>query len=72
MADLHIHSFGDGRGVRQTFVNDRLVNRCFYADEKRGVAKVFLEPLRLDRHAKKLLSRTLHGRVTVVFEGKNG
>ena len=61
----HIHTPEDGRGKRTVFVNGKLINHCFFADTKKGVAKVYLHPFVLDKYRKRCLSRTLRGTVTV-------
>lgn len=61
----HVHTPEDGRGHRHVFVNGKRVEYCFYADMKRGIARAFRYPYRLDKHGKRALSRQLRGRVEV-------
>lgn len=69
MAD-HIHTPDDGRGQRDVYVDGLLVNGCFYADTRRGIADVYVKGgdglIRLDKRGKRLLSKRLRGCVEVV------
>jgi hypothetical protein len=67
MRPEHIHTPDDGRGNRDVFLNGRLMKQCFYVDERNGIVRYHPEPLKLDKHKKRVLSRTVRGDVTVVF-----
>lgn len=61
----HIHTPDDGRGMRRVLLNGREVKSVFYADTKKGVVRYYLQPLRLDKWRKTILSRTARGEVRV-------
>ncbi len=61
----HIHTPDDGRGLRDVFLNGKLINTAFYANTRAGFVRVFRKPFKLDRWGKRLLTRTLRGRVDV-------
>lgn len=65
MKPSHIHTAGDGRGYRNVYVNDRLVEMAEYADERRGIVRAYRQPLKIDKHGKRALTYTLHGNVRV-------
>lgn len=65
MTKLHIHTVGDGRGLRDVFVNGRLKYQVFYADTKRGIVRAYRIPLRIHKWGKRLLTVTLRGHVEV-------
>lgn len=66
MAD-HIHMVGDGRGLRRVYVDGREIRKVVYADTKRGIVDAYREPLKLDKHKKRVLTRRHRGKVEVVF-----
>lgn len=68
--DSHIHTPDDSRGRRRVYVDGVLIEAVFYADTKRGIVRAYRQPLRLDKHRKRLLSYVLRGIVTV--EVSNG
>ncbi|WFF40398.1 hypothetical protein EVC62_02160 [Salinicola endophyticus] len=61
----HIHYVGDGRGRRKVYVDGRLVERAIYADVRRGIVDHFPTPLKIHKRGKRVISRRLHGQVTV-------
>ena len=61
----HIHTPTDGRGLRDVFVNGKLVMHVFFADTKHGVVRLYPHPFKLDKWRKRVLSKTLHGIVEV-------
>ncbi len=61
----HIHTPDDGRGTRDVFVNGKPVECVIFADTKRGLVRAALQPLRLHKHRKRILTYTLHGEVVV-------
>lgn len=62
----HIHTPGDGRGLRKVYVDGVEIKSCFYVDTRRGIVDCHREPLRLDKHRKRILSKRVRGTVTVV------
>ncbi|MGO3214770.1 MAG: hypothetical protein ACTIJ4_01570 [Halomonas sp.] len=70
MAD-HIHTREDGRGRRYFLLNGKRLERCFYADTKRGIADVYSTDkdgaVKIDKHRKRALSKRLRGTIEVVF-----
>ena len=62
----YVHTPYDGRGTRDVFLNGNKIDRVIYADEKRGIVRVVGNPIRIDKWHKRVLWRTLRGRVEVV------
>lgn len=62
----HIHHPHDGRGQRQVLLNGQPIERCLWADTRRGLVRVSHNPARLDKHRKRLLWKTLRGQVQVI------
>ncbi len=62
----YVHTPYDGRGKRDVFLNGNKIDRVIYADEKRGIVRVTIWPIRLDKWRKNVLCKTLRGRVEVV------
>ena len=66
-ANKYVHTPYDGRGKnRDVLLNGNKIDRVIYADEKRGIVRVLRSPIRLDKWCKRVLWRTLRGRVEVV------
>ena len=65
-ANKYVHTYGDGRGARDVFLNGKKIEHVVYADEKRGIVRVTDYPIRLDKWRKKALWKTLRGRVEVL------
>ena len=66
-ANQYVHTPYDGRGTnRDVLLNGKKIDRVIYADEKRGIVRVIGNPIRIDKHHKRVLWRTLRGRVEVV------
>ncbi|CAH1387038.1 conserved hypothetical protein [Candidatus Nitrotoga sp. M5] len=63
----HIHTPCDCRGLRTVYLDGVELKNCFFADTRRGIADVYLQPLRLDKFKKRALTERLRGVVTVVF-----
>lgn len=61
----HIHTPGDGRGLRGVTMNGVVLDRVVYADTKRGVVRVHDNPPKVHKYRKRLIERTLHGDVRV-------
>ncbi len=61
----HIHTPDDGRPYRNVYLNGKQITGCFYADTRRGIAKCYREPLKVDKYGKRALSKTLRGNVVV-------
>jgi len=62
----YVHTWNDGRGIRDVFLNGKKIEHVLYADEKRGIVRVTIWPIRLDKWRKNVLCKTLRGRVEVV------
>ncbi len=66
-ANKYVHTPYDGRGKnRDVLLNGNKIDRVIYADEKRGIVRVVSNPIRIDKWHKRVLWRTLRGRVEVV------
>lgn len=63
----HVHRGDDGRGIRDVWLDGKLVRHVTLADTKRGKVVVCLYPIRLDKHRKRVLTKTLYGEVEVRF-----
>lgn len=63
----HIHCRDDGRGRRRVLVDGQVVEQVFYADTRKGVVRYYVKPLRVHKHGKRAISRTLRGKVEVDF-----
>lgn len=63
----HIHTWDDGRGARDIFLNGKLIDRVVLADTKRGLVRLVHDPVRIDHHKKRALTYTLRGEVKVVM-----
>lgn len=64
MAD-HIHTPGDGRGLRDVFVNGNKVHCAGWADTRAGVVWFFPYPFRLVKGKGVIYARRLRGVVEV-------
>jgi hypothetical protein len=42
-----IHFVGDGRGTREVYLDDRPVDGVIYADERRGIVRRYVTPMRV-------------------------
>ena len=65
MVNDHIHTPSDGRGIRIVRVNGKVIDRVLYADTKRGIVRRADNHLKLDKWGKRVLTRTIRGKVTV-------
>lgn len=63
----HIHRPGDGRGLRDVYLDGKLVQKVFFADTQRGIVDAYRYPLRLNKHRKQALSYRRRGNVRVQF-----
>jgi hypothetical protein len=61
----HIHTGGDGRRPRDVFLNGKRLERVVYADTRRGIVRVTDKPVKLHKHCKRIITRTLRGVVEV-------
>ena len=67
----HIHFPGDGRGLRDVFVDGELVQDVVFADTRRGTVKVFKRPLQVDERGR-IVRETRYGVVEVRFKAGSG
>lgn len=51
--------------IAKVYVNGNLVDKVFYADTEKGIVKYYPAPLRVNKRAGEMYSRTLRGKVTV-------
>lgn len=69
MVESPIHTGSDGRGARDVFLNGRLVKDALYANTRKGIVRVVVRDssgnIRMDKYRKRVLTRTLHGKVVV-------
>ena|GEM_PF-827593 len=66
-----IHCVGDGRGLRDVFMNDNKINNVVYANELKGIIEFVPHPLKAKRNGE-IYTRKLRGVVTVEFQQSNG
>ena len=59
---------GDDLPPRDVFVDGRKVDKCLKANERLGKVVAFRIPLRLDKYKTRFLTRTLYGKVEVIFK----
>jgi len=62
-----VHAATDGRGIRDVYLNGRLMTNVVYAGIKRGRIRIVIQPIKLDEQKKRILCKTLHGVVEVYF-----
>ena len=65
----HIHTVGDGRGLRQVTLNGEIVRHCVYVDTRRGVVISHRHPISVDRRLGCVRTIRRKGRVSVEFTG---
>lgn len=63
----HIHTWDDGRGLRDVLLDGRVVEFVTFADTRKGKVVVFVHPFRPDKYRKRALTKTLYGEVEVRF-----
>jgi hypothetical protein len=70
----YVHVAGDGRisedhkyWKRVVFLNGKEIDGVVYADTERGIVRICRQPLRADKHNKRVLTKTVRGHVEVVF-----
>lgn len=59
----HVHTPGDGRGRRRVLLNGEPISRVVFADTSKGVVRVIPFPVRMHKHGKRAIYRTLRGKV---------
>ncbi len=52
-------------GIADVYLDGKPLDRVIYADTGRGFVRVVGNPLKLDKHGKRVLWKTLHGAVRV-------
>ncbi len=67
-ANEYIHTIDDGRGNRDVFIDGKKIEHVMYADTKRGIVRVTHTPIKVDKYRKRVLTKTLRGRVEVAFK----
>lgn len=67
MVDQLVHTPQDGRAPRLVFLNGKPLDNCVYANERKSKVRVIPRPIRLHKYRKRVLEKTLYGRVTVQF-----
>lgn len=69
MIPRHIHTPDDGRPHnRRVLVDGVELKGVVYADTRRGIARRYRDPIKLDKWKKRALTETIRGRVEVVTE----
>lgn len=64
----HIHTIDSYPPVKRVFVDGKEVKKAFYADTKKGFVRCYDDPVKLHKHGKRLITRTIRGDVTVEFK----
>lgn len=68
MSQDHIHTVGDGKGLRCAYVNGKAVpGLVHYANTKTGKVRYAPIPIKLDKHRKRVLTKTMRGFVEIVY-----
>lgn len=62
-----LHTPDDRRGPRDVLLNGELLKRVVYANTRRGLVRVTDAPPKVHKHRKRVISRTLRGKVEVRF-----
>lgn len=62
-----IYTLKNGQNVQAVYVNGKLIPRAFFADELKGKVKYYRYPFKQHKYGKRLLTRTVHGKVKIVF-----
>lgn len=71
MQPTHIHAWDDGRGLRDVFLNGAPADKCIFADTKKGKVVCYHPDLKLDKRKKRILTKTLYGKVEVKPKSAN-
>ena len=67
----HIHTWHDGRGPRDVFVNGNRIDSVVWADTQAGVVIYVPQPSRIHRRLRDcVFTRKLRGRVEVISCGR--
>ena len=61
----HVHTPDDGRGYRDVTFNGEPLRHCIFADTRKGKVVVMDTPIRVHKHGKRIIRRTMYGTVTV-------
>ncbi len=67
MKDSHIHTPNDGRGIRAIFCNGVRLERCFFADTKKGFADCYVFPYKRHKYRNIAISRRKRGIIRVEY-----
>jgi hypothetical protein len=60
---LHVET---NRGRKfEIFLNGRLVKNVFFANLKKGLVRRYRDDFKLDKHRKRILTESLHGKIEV-------
>ena len=62
----YIHTPEDGRGLRDVFVNGKLIDNVVYADTRRNFVRITKTPFKTDRYRKRILLKTIRGKIDIV------
>jgi hypothetical protein len=65
VVDPMVHTPGDGRGWRRVYLDGKPISHVMLADERRGYVVCAMDPVRLDKHRKRVLTCIERGNVVV-------
>ena len=54
--------------INEVFVNGRLIDAVFYINQKKGLVKAYVVPYQLDKHKKRLLTKTFYGKIDLILD----
>lgn len=59
------HTLADGRGLRAVYLDGQRIERAVYADERRGIVKVYDNPPQFRHGSFEIVTRVKRGHVEV-------
>lgn len=62
-----IYTPENGRNIQAVYVNGKLIPCAFFADELKGKVRYYRFPHKKHKYGKRLLTRTVYGKVKIVF-----
>lgn len=63
---IYVPGSYESYGVKAILVNGKVVDGVFYCDDKKGLVKFYPKPFRMHKYGKRLIVKTLRGKVKVI------
>ena len=54
--------------IKEVFVDGRLIDAVVYINQKKGLVKAYVVPYQLDKHQKRILTKTFHGKIDLILD----